>query len=247
MRLLISFTTYPRDGKTTYGLLENTFKSLIENYDKNIIIKIIVVGDDYTNIDELKPIFNNYDVDFFNININDALRNKKVNKEIKWMQAVQRSKIFIFEKALKDYKKYDYILMSSDDDIYINNKLNTSINYIKNNNNPDFVFNLGINHLNKIIPENNNIHYPEPYKCISSGCFYKLSNKKFINKIIIFRKNRWDYVINHYNLKDNIKPEDAELWIFLRNYFKLNIFKSILIPIVMINHSNEKSLFNYIK
>ncbi len=245
MKLLISFTTYPRDGKTTYGLLENTFKSLIENYNKNIIIKIIVVGDDYNNLDELKPIFNDYDVEFYNININDALRNKKhIDKEIRWMHAVQRSKIFILEKALT--YKFDYILMSSDDDIYINDKLNTSIEYIKKYNYPDFIFSLGINYKNVIIP-NNNIQYPIAYKCISSGCLYKLSNKKFINKIIIFRKNRWDYVINNHIFKNNIKPEDAELWKFLMNYFKINRFKSVLIPIVMINHSTEKSLFNYIK
>jgi hypothetical protein len=120
VKLLISFTTYPRKGET-YGLLENTFKSLMLNQDlTHHTIKIIVVGDDYPNIDELKPIFNNFDTEFYNINVNDALRNYNISREIKWKQSVQRSKIFILEKALT--YDFDYILMSSDDDIYINNK-----------------------------------------------------------------------------------------------------------------------------
>lgn len=61
MKLLISFATYPRDGKSTYSMLERTYKSLIENQELSIHdIKILVVGDDYSNIEELKPIFTLY-------------------------------------------------------------------------------------------------------------------------------------------------------------------------------------------
>jgi hypothetical protein len=189
MKLLISFATYPRDGKSTYSMLERTYKSLIENQELSIHdIKILVVGDDYSNIEELKPIFTLYDTEFFNINVDDALRNKNIPYEVKWKQSVQRSKIFILEKALEF--EYDYILMSSDDDIYLNKKIEISIEYIKEYNEPDLVFNLGIHFNSQIIPKNNEIFsYPEKNNCISSGMLYKLKNKKFIKTIIDFRKS----------------------------------------------------------
>ena len=60
IKLLISFATYPRKNDDTYRLFERTFKTLIDNQNlSNVDLKFIVVGDDYTNINELKPIFNN--------------------------------------------------------------------------------------------------------------------------------------------------------------------------------------------
>jgi hypothetical protein len=251
VNLIISFTTYPRDGIATYGLLEKTFKSLIDDQDlSNFNILIIVVGDDYMNLDELRPIFNGFNCEFYNININNALRNNiKVPKIIKWCQAVQRSKIFILEKTIQ--LDYDYILMSADDELYLNKKIETSFDYIKKYDYPDFIFNLG-KHINgQIIPNNTNIDsYPQPSNCISSGTIYKLRNKDFINIIINFRKQRWSALENLINMNNkvykNIKPEDAELWNYLEKYFNNKQFKSILIPIVLIDHYSEGSLFNYI-
>lgn len=248
--LIISFTTYPRDGLATYDLLEKTFNSLIENQDLSYInIKILVVGDDYSNIDELKPIFKGYDCEFYNINIDNALRNKKdIPFKIKWMQAVQRSKIFILEKAIK--MNYDYIIMSADDELYLNKKIETSIKFIQNYNQPDFIFSLGKYLSNKIIPQNNNIDsYPISSNCISSGTLYKLKNKNFINTIIDFRKSRWNFLENIINTKtsfDEIKPEDAELWTYLSNFFIKKQFISILIPIILIDHITEGTLKKYI-
>ena len=110
MKLLISFSTYPRNNRVTFNSLQDTFSSLIKNDKINIDIEFIVVGDDYPNIDELSSIFNGYKVSFFNINQNTALRKEKISKEIIWSQAVQPSKIFILEYALKT--DYDYLLMS---------------------------------------------------------------------------------------------------------------------------------------
>jgi hypothetical protein len=253
INLLISFATYPRDGIATYGLLEKTFNSLIAEQDlTNFNIKIIVVGDDYQNLDELKPIFKGFDCEFYNININNALRNmENVPKLIKWSHAVQRSKIFILEKALN--LDYDYILMSADDELYLNKKIETSFEYIKKYNYPDFVFNLGKHYTGKIIPQYNNINsFPESCNCISSGCIYKLKNKDFINEIIKFRKSSWknlEILIkkNKNYVFKGIKPEDAELWDFLEKYFINKKYTSILIPIVLIDHYSEKTLFTYIK
>lgn len=248
--LIISFATYPRDGILTYKLLENTFNSLIKDQDlSNINIKILVVGDDYSNIEELKPIFKDFDTDFYNINIDDALRNKKdIPFKVKWMQAVQRSKIFILNKAIN--MDYDYILMSADDEIYLNKKIETSIEYIQNHNQPDFIFSLGKYISKTIIPKEIDIDsYPKPGNCISSGTLYKLKNKNFINTIINFRKSRWNYLENIINKNQSfqeIQPEDAELWEYLRNFFIKKEFTSILIPIVLIDHITEKTLKKYI-
>jgi hypothetical protein len=244
VKLLISFTTYPRKGET-YGLLENTFKSLMLNQDlTHHTIKIIVVGDDYPNIDELKPIFNNFDTEFYNINVNDALRNYNISREIKWKQSVQRSKIFILEKALT--YDFDYILMSSDDDIYINNKLTECIDVI-NTIKPDFIFSQGYYIKNKVIPGDININYPMPGNCISSGCLYNLRNIDFINTIIDFRKQKWQEVIDMVNKKKvRILPEDYQLWQFLMAFFKSQRFIAHLIPKILVNHMTEKTLFNYI-
>lgn len=260
MKLLISFATYPRKGTVTFELLKKTFSSLIINDTLiNIDFEFIVVGDDYPNIEELSPIFNGYKVTFYNINENTALRKEKINKEIIWSQAVQRSKIFILEKALQT--DYDYILMSSDDDTYLNNKISTSISYIQSHNFPDFIFNLGIytsNDLKQTIFPMNNSPYPEPKNCISSGCIYKLKNKAFIYDIINFRKQRWLDVELYINacknnkknytdaLERRIKPEDYQLWSYLGRFFKNNIYTSLLIPEILIHHGVERTIFNFL-
>jgi hypothetical protein len=259
MKLLISFSTYPRNNRVTFNSLQDTFSSLIKNDKINIDIEFIVVGDDYPNIDELSSIFNGYKVSFFNINQNTALRKEKISKEIIWSQAVQRSKIFILEYALKT--DYDYLLMSSDDDTYLNNKISTSISYIENNNYPDFIFNLGIytdNDAKELIFPTNNSPYPEPKNCISSGCIYNVTNKKFINNIIHFRKSCWLDVELYINsckhnhksymniMEKRIKPEDYQLWLYLGPHFKDNRYRALLIPTILVHHGKEQSVFNYL-
>lgn len=279
IKLLISFATYPRKGNDTYQLFKRTFKSLIDDQDlSNIDIKFIVVGDDYTNIDELKPIFNDYgykdqlDYTFYNININDALRNVKgLPFEVKWKQAVQRSKIFILEKTLELYPDYDYILMSADDEIYINKKIENSLIYMQKNK-PDFIFNFGMSYNGKILPDDKyaRFGYPLPSQCISSGCIYHLKNKQFINTILRFRKYRWSIlsniiksessikkyideqttVNNLYMIRKNpsytIQPEDNEFYEFMKPYFMKKIFTSVLIPKILIHHETQYTLQKYI-
>jgi len=278
IKLLISFATYPRKNDDTYRLFERTFKTLIDNQNlSNVDLKFIVVGDDYTNINELKPIFNNYnykdgqDYQFYNINVNDALRNVKgLPFEVKWKQAVQRSKIFILEKVISIYTDYDYILMSADDEIYINKKIETSIEYIQKYNEPDFVFNFGLSYNGIILPDKKyaGTGYPLPSQCISSGCIYKLKNKQFINTIIRFRKYRWSILSNI--IKDNlsiekyineqknntfmvrknplytINPEDNEIYEYMKPFFMKKIFTSLLIPKLLIHHETQYTLQKYI-
>lgn len=256
MKIIITFSTYPRDGKTTYGLLEKTFKSLISNYDlSKDTIKIFVIGDDYENINELSPIFDNFDFELININKNDALRNKDVVSHLKWQHAVTRSIIYSFEKALN--YDFDYLLISADDEIYTNNKIGTSIKYIEKYNYPDFVFSLGYFKSNLILPrkyakKNLLNNYPLNSNVIESGTMYNLKNKNFINDIINFRKSRWNLiqkVLDNeiiYN-KNLFSAEDAELWDYLLPKFKNKIYTSLLIPEVLIDHITEQTIFKYIK
>jgi hypothetical protein len=260
MKLLISFATYPRKGNATFGLLQHTFNSLVKQ-DKlqDIELECIVVGDDYPGIDELAPIFDGYRVTFYNINEDKALRNEPISKEIKWAQAVQRSKIFILEKALT--MDYDYLLMSADDETYLNRKISTCLSYIKENNEPDFVFHAGTHNaepnMKSIVLPRSPCLYPEPENCISSGCLYKLRNRAFIQDMIDFRKRCWFdvelyiHACKHHNLnymsvmEQKIKPEDYQLWRYLLPLFQNQVYTCLFIPKVMIHHGLERSLFHY--
>jgi len=260
LKILIGICTYPRDGIITYKLLKDTVNTLLTSYKDipNIELKIILIGDDYTNIEELRGIFSemSIQIEIYNININDALRNKNTNKEIKWMHAVTRSLIFLFEKALES--NYDYLLISADDEKYINSMFKTNIEYIRKHNNPDFIYSLG-KHPNGVVypiyfnKSNLLLNYPEPENCTESGTFYKLHNREFIKDIINFRKERWEKVrtyieYNEINYKEyGIKPEDAELWEYLLNKFKNKKYSSLLVPHILIDHFTEGSIYNYLQ
>jgi hypothetical protein len=261
IKILVGIPTYPRDGIVTYGLLKNTVNSLIASYKdiKNISIKFILIGDDYNNIEELKPIFTELmlDVDIYNINKDDALRNKKITKEVIWMHAVTRSVIFLFRKVLDVYSDYDYLLLSADDELYINSMLKTVVQYVKKYNYPDFVFSKGIHPSGIVYPtlvNNTNLllNYPEPENCTESGTMYKIHNSKFINDIINFRKSRWNIIeqfiesneVDHKRF--GIRPEDAELWQYLNVKFKNKEYSSLLIPLILIDHLTEQTVFKYL-
>jgi hypothetical protein len=213
----------------------------------------MVIGDDYKNINELEPILAGFNYEIFNINIDDALRDKKIDKEIKWSHSVTRSIIFSFEKCLQ--YDFDYILISADDELYLNNKLITFIDYIEKYNSPDFIFSLAYYiHKHIIFPRSYNkidlmSNFPLSKNVIESGTMYKLTNKKFINEIINFRKERWNYIqtkIDEKLFKFDVEPEDVELWDFLLPKFKTKIYTSLLIPIVTIDHFSERSLLKFI-
>jgi len=260
MKLLISFATYPRRGRITYESLQKTFDSLIKQDTLDTItFEFIVVGDDYPNIKELCPIFDGYPVQFYNINQHTALRDEPISKHVRWAQAVQRSKIFILEKALT--MDYDYILMSSDDDTYLHRKITTSISYIMKHNQPDFVFCAGTHCVDTnstpIVLPSTPCPYPEPENCIASGCMYKLRNQAFIQDIIRYRKQRWIDVEmyihacknNHLDymrsLEKRIKPEDFQLWFYLLPLFQRNIYSCVFIPTIHVHHGPERTLFQF--
>ena len=47
-------------------------------------------------------------------------------------------------------------------------------------------------------------------------------------------------------MEKRIKPEDYQLWLYLGPYFKDNSYRALLIPIVLVHHGIERSVFNYL-
>jgi hypothetical protein len=266
MNLILGFLTYPRDNSNiTYQLLEQTFNSLIKGQNlTNINIKIIVVGDDYPNIDELKPIFNGFDVSFYNINCNDALRNTDLHREFIWCYAPLRSIIFLHRKAMELSGSFDYLLLSADDEHYLDGKLATSLLYINHYNKPDLIYTLGKYGNDLILPrsfEDYSItiypHYPVPENVVASGILYNLKNGTFMNDVLQFRNRQLDFLQScmrnntaiypdMYSM-NTLYPEDAQLWNYLQDKFIHNEYRSILIPMVFIHHYSERTVFNFIK
>lgn len=252
MKLVLAFLTYPRDyTNITYELLSKTFNSLKNNGGLDLsTIKIIVIGDDYDNMTEtLSPIFAGYDCDYYNININDAVRNKRLPREICWAQACTRSIIFALEKSLE--YNYDYLFLSSDDDLYGDKKIDISAEYIEKYNYPDFVFSLGRYVNGIILPMGfNNVdllnNFPQSGNVIQSGTLYKLKNVNFINKCVEIMKDCDNELVNYIkNNSGNILPNDAYLWDALGPLFKNNAFSSLLIPLVLTFHDTEQTMINY--
>lgn len=260
MNIILGICTYPRDYKhATFRTLTRTFQSLVMNQDTSKFkLKILVIGDDYTGMEEtLAPIFQGYDVSFFNINVNDALRDKPLPREIIWNYAALRSCQYMFEQAQSMADSYDYLILSSDDDEYINNKITTTIDFIQQYNRPDFIYSLGKHFNGRILPPiydrtNLQSNYPLPGKLIAAGTMYNLKNKKFIDTIINFRKYQYNNLcmrIQQNNFSDrsitNLAPEDAQVWHHLLPYFQSRTFRSLLIPHVLVNHDTEQTMMKY--
>ncbi len=258
VNLIIGFLTYPRNGIDTPNIFKRTITSLFENKDLNNYgkIKIIIVGDDYDAIQEqIKPLFEIYpfEVSIYNINHKNALRNmKNVPSMHKWEHACTRSVIYLIEKAMEEENNYDYLMISSDDDLYINDTLKSYNDGIIQFNSPDLIFCNGVHNNGEVLPKQK---YADPTKnsptsgdTIASGIFFSLTNKEFINDILKFRKNRWNHVqtcINN-NYFHNIGPEDAELWDYLKPKFENNVYRSALIDKTLINHDTEGTINKYI-
>jgi hypothetical protein len=254
MKLLIVFSTYPRDGKSTYGLLKKTVDSMaIPASTEDLTIQILVVGDDYPNMEELRPLFADHACEFVNINVGCALRNTGAPREVKWAQAVTRSVLYAFETALTRYSDYDYIMLSADDELYMNDKIGTTIRYIRDYNKPDFVFSRGVycggGHLPHHYDSVNLLaNVPRNSNTIASGVCFKLANRAFIEDIIAFKKGRWSSVEHGLQTGNfgGVYAEDAELWDYLGPHFHAGKYTSLLIPHLLIHHYTEKTLYTYI-
>jgi hypothetical protein len=264
MKLILGFLTYPRDNThITFELLQNTFHSLVKKQNvQSIDIKIIVVGDDYPKIEELRPIFDGFDVSLYSINTKDALRNTDLHPEFIWCYAPVRSVIYLHEKTLELSDSYDYLLLSADDEKYFDGKLQSTLEYAKKYNNPDLIYTLARYGETIILPRSFNSsklleNYPRPGDVIASGIYYNLKNKDFILDIIEFRKKQWEYLQSCIREKkanypemyviSKLYPEDAQLWDYLTDKFIKKTYTSLLIPTILIHHFSERTVFKYIK
>jgi hypothetical protein len=244
VNIIIGFLSYPRNGIDTPKLFERTLQSLVEKQIKVNKLKIIVVGDDYSTMHEQlvhvlnkynKNNKNNYEYELYDINKNDALRSKDVPKKVVWMHACTRGVIYLMEKAMEYSKNYDYLMISSDDDLYINNTIDTYSEYIIKYNKPDLVYALGLYLNYKTLPqsydsENLMNNSPTAADTIASGVLYSLKNKNFMEDIIQFRKSRWRFVESCIQSKDysGVEPEDLEVWNFLKPKFTSHEYTSLL-------------------
>lgn len=249
MNLIIGFLTYPRPDKSTYGLLEKTFKSVIANQDlSEFNIRCIVVGDDYPNITELSPIFEGYCVEFHNINTGDAMRHKKIPHVHIWHHAVTRSCICIFEKVKEYSDSVDYLLLSADDEEYINYKLLLTEAYAIHYKQPDLIFSRGITFTGEAYPPMD-LPYPMTGLVIASGVCYKVKRSEIVQDILQFRKTRWEKVCEAITtgVFDGIAAEDAEVWDYLEDKFKENIYTSVMIKECTINHYTQGTILRYLE
>lgn len=69
-----------------------------------------------------------------------------------------------------------------------------------------------------------------------------------MNDIIEFRKSRWQHVESciKTGVFNNIAPEDAELWDYLKPKFESRIYRSVLIPEILVNHDTEQTIMKFI-
>lgn len=242
MNLIIGIATYPRPDGSTYSKLEKTIKSIFN--DPNLHghnLKFIIVGDDYPTMkEELMPIFTNIDVEMYNIP--NALRNMNLEKKYVWYYAAARSFIMIWEKGLEYNKDYNYLIISDDDEEFINNFLSVQIQYIKQYNFPDLTFIGGYTTTGEIYPPVN-LSYPVPSLVFKSGTGFNIRNDEFIRDTISFFNYRWENLMKC--IKDNVYNElyacDYEYWTYLMPKFKNNIYRSQFIPHVLINHYTQGS------
>lgn len=255
MKLLLVFLTYPRDGKTTYGLMKKTVESLgLQKLPSDLELQILVVGDDYPHMEELRPLFEGFRCEFVDKAVGCALRHSGAPREIIWAQAACRGLIWAYEQGLERFGDYDYIMISDDDEEYINDKIGTTVKYAKEYNYPDFIYSRGIycgsTHLPHTYDSSNLLaNPPRNSNAIASGCWYSLRNRVFIEDIIRFRKERWALVEQGLRTGNygGVYAGDAEMWDHLGPLFKQGTFSCLLVPHLLIHHYSERSVYNYVK
>jgi hypothetical protein len=248
-KILLSISTYPRKNNKTPIVFSRMCKTLFQNIPQNLKLEILVIGDDYPNIEkDFKPILDTIKIKYtlVNINQNNALRNMNADKTLKWQHACTRSLIYGFKVSIE--KEYDYIITFSDDDYYSPFYFFWINKAIRVSNNADLIYGFGYycnsiimpRYYNKILTKNS----PTSIDTIASGIIFKSSNKMFIEDIIQLLEKRWIKVLSNLQYEDC--PNDALMWNYLKSKFNNNIYRSILIPKIIVYHDTEHSIFNNI-
>jgi len=254
-KILLLVCTYPRKNDKTPQVFMRMCKSLFQDFSTirksmpNIIFELLIVGDDYSNINQdFRPILEHIGIKYtiVNINQNNALRHMNANKQLKWHHACTRSLIYGFKFSLQ--KKFDYIITFSDDDYYNSNYFSLINEAINKNSEAELIFGLG-NYKNKIImPRKRNkiLTDNSPTSCdtIASGIVFKSKNIIFISDIIQLLETRWNKVIKNLDYPDS--PNDAIMWDYLKPKFNNNVYRSFLIPSVIVYHDTEQTIFDNI-
>lgn len=246
-KILLLVCTYPRKNNQTPIVFERMCKTLFQNIPKDMNIEILVIGDDYINMEKdfdpiLKPLKIKYTLT--NINKNNALRNMNAHKRLKWQHACTRSIIYGFKKSLEG--NFDYVITFSDDDYYHKNYLNYVNSFIKKYNNIDLIYSLGLylkktvmpSKIHKILTRNS----PTSGNVIGTGIVFKSKNEVFIKDIINLLETRWIKVLRNLDKSDH--PNDAIMWEYLKPKFNSNEYTSIIIPKGLVFHDTEYTIFN---
>jgi len=248
-KILFSIFSYPRKNNQTPIVFTRMCNTLFKNIPKNMNIEILVIGDDYPNIEnDFKPILEKIGIKYTIVNINqdNALRNMNAHKRLKWQHACTRSLIYGFKKSLEH--KFDYVITFSDDDYYHTDYLNYVNNFIKKYNNVDLIYSFGLylkkivmpSKIHKILTKNS----PTGGNVIATGIVFKSKNHFFIKDIIQLLESRWNKVLKKLDKSDH--PNDAIMWEYLKPKFNTNIYKSVIIPKCLVFHDTEYTIFNNI-
>lgn len=248
-KVLFSIYSYPRKNNKTPLVFERMCKTLFQNIPKDMNIEILVIGDDYSNMEKdfdpiLRPLKIKYTLT--NINKNNALRNMNAHKRLKWQHACTRSIIYGFKKSLEC--DFDYTIGFSDDDYYHKNYLTYVNSFIKTYSNVDLIYSMGLYLGKKIMPRE--IHKiltknsPTSGNVIATGIVFKSKNEVFIKDIINLLETRWNNVLR--NLDKSDRPNDAIMWEYLKHKFDTNEYKSVIIPKCLVFHDTEFTIFNNI-
>lgn len=249
IKILLSICTYPRKNNKTPEVFSKMCKTLFQNIPENFKLDILIIGDDYPDINnDFKSTLEILKIKYtiVNINENNSLRNMNANKILKWQHACTRSLIYGFHFSIKN--NFDYIITFSDDDFYDSKYFLNIEKAITQYNYPDLIFGAGI-YCNKIVlPKKFNkklyLNSPTINDTISSGIAYKCKNHLFIKDIIELLQKRWELIINNLNKPD--LANDALMWVYLKPKFNNNIYTSMFIPKVLVYHDTEFTIFQNI-
>ena len=248
-KILLLVCTYPRKNNQTPIVFERMSKSLFQNIPKNMNIEILVIGDDYPNMEKdfgpiLKPLKIKYTLT--NINKNNALRNMNAHKRLKWQHACTRSIIYGFRKSLE--WNFDYTIGFSDDDYYHENYLTYVNSFIKTYNNVDLIYSMGLYLKKRVLPSKIykilTRNSPTTCEVIHSGIAFNSKNEVFIKDIINLLETRWNNVLRNLDKSDH--PNDAIMWEYLKPKFDTNEYKSVLIPKCLVFHDTEFTIYDNI-